>query len=88
MNNEKYASDSVSDWVSRITETCVKNLVTYFPNYKYIVTCTIFPTDNTGLHIDSSCHWDKETDKCVSYSFDNNSVVAVIAAFAIANPSN
>ena len=53
-------------------------------NFKYCVTCVILQKDKAGLHINSTCYWDCNTDGSVVVKWENDSMYCIVNVFALA----
>jgi dynein light chain Tctex-type 1 len=84
LESTTYAQEKVQQWMDTINSNCMDSLKGISPNFKFISSCVIMQKIGTGLHYDSAAHWDAKTDGCVTFKFENESLVAILSIFALA----
>lgn len=51
--------------------------------YKYLVQVIIGENKGQGVRVGSRCFWDEDTDDCAWYSYMDDNLFCMVAAFAV-----
>ncbi|KAJ9078644.1 hypothetical protein DSO57_1004602 [Entomophthora muscae] len=88
MKGAKYQHSKVKEWQQQLSDHCLQKLTILKPPFpadavKYIVSSTILQKGVSGFQSATSCFWDSELDRLITYTHEDEEFHVVVNIFAI-----
>ncbi|XP_068165282.1 dynein light chain Tctex-type 1-like isoform X2 [Antennarius striatus] len=84
VSGDDYSQAQAQNWTVNIVKRCATQLAQLGKSYKYIVTCTVMPKRDAGLHMASCCYWDNVMDGSFMVKWENRTMFCNVNVFIIA----
>lgn len=84
IGDRTYDHNTVDKWTGAITERILIQLAQLARPFKYALRCSIVQKTGAGYHSACACYWDNSTDGYCTVRWENDTVHAVMSAFAVA----
>ncbi len=86
LKDKMYHPVEAQEWARDITNVNLKELKSLADGavgFKFVVHCSLVQKKNSGVHTNSSCFWNAETDGSVVVRYETPTVLALVTVYGL-----